>query len=377
MSKNITYLFGAGASAHAIPVIDGIRPRINLLSIYLEQKKINIDPNGEYEDSLKAKAISLNKTLTIIINDLKWLYDESKNHQTTDTLAKKLYVQKNFNDLNRLKRALISFFFFEQHILIDTEGAEYNDLVDKRYDSLIASICQSDEVGNISLYKNVKILTWNYDLQIDLCLMEYSKQLINETKLKFNIFPNEKMYNTSDKILIDQNNFGVLKLNGNAYFEANQPKDNELSRNLYDKSLMHQRPEQIINKYVMCFESKFPDGEVKYDDSFKYFNFAWEIPGDEKYHGFKSVLNTAIEIAKKTDILIVVGYSFPFFNSDIDKAILDNLKARMIIIQDIDCDLIEQRMINLSSSLEFPKGEHSRFVHQKIGNYFPIPNEIK
>jgi hypothetical protein len=207
--------------------------------------------------------------------------------------------------------------------------------------------------------------------------MEYSKQTIGETKLKFNIFPNEEMYNTSEKILIDENSFGVLKLNGNAYFEANQPTGNELSRNLYNRTIAHQSPEEIIKKYVMCFESKFPHGKIKYDDSFKYFNFAWEIPGDEKYHGFKSVLNTSIEIAKKTDILIVVGYSFPFFNSEIDKAILDNLNARKIIIQDLDCDLIQQRMINLNPKLDFPRGQRTIFLHQKVGNYFPIPNEIK
>ena len=302
MSKNITYYFGAGASANAIPAIDGLRDRINLLFIYLDHKKINIDPTREYPE--KKEEVKFNSTLSTIISDLKWLYSESSNHQTVDTLAKKLYVQKNEFDLNKLKRTLLSYFFFEQHIQFDVRKKNnYNELIDKRYDSLIASICDKNENDEIVLNKNVKIVTWNYDLQIDLCLMEYSKLSLNKTKINYNIFPNEATYNTTDSILLDRNSFGVLKLNGNAYFEANQPYANHFNLNLYDKSIMHETEDDIIKKYVWCFESKFPKGEMKYDDSFKYLNFAWEKTGAEKYHGFNSVLNSAIEIAKMTEIL--------------------------------------------------------------------------
>ncbi len=373
MAKNVTYYFGAGASANAIPAIDGIRERLNLLPIYLEQKKINVDSAKEN----KERDLKYNSTLSYIISDLNWLYEESRNHQTIDTLAKKLYVQKNEYDLNKLKRGLLSYFFFEQHIQFDNTKGNYNELIDKRYDSLIASICEKDENDKIVLNKNVKVITWNYDLQLDLCLMDYSKLSLNKTKISYNIFPNELTYNTINSILLDKDNFGVLKLNGNAYFEANQPFANHFNFNLYDKSIMHDTEDQIIEKYLLCFESKFPKGEMKYDDSFKYLNFAWEEPGPEKYHGFKSVLNTAIEIAKKTEILIVVGYSFPFFNSDIDRAILEKMNPNEIIIQDLDCQLIEQRIISLVPKFAHKVRPFQGFVHQKVSKYFPIPNEIK
>ena len=116
INKNqITYLFGAGASFHAIPTIDRLNDRIDNLIKYLTDKK----ENAENENSNIFLDTNLKENIDILINiieELEWLNYESEYHQTVDTLAKKFYVQKDDKSLCRLKRALIIYFFFEQNV---------------------------------------------------------------------------------------------------------------------------------------------------------------------------------------------------------------------------------------------------------------------
>ena len=52
------------------------------------------------------------------------------------------------------------------------------------------------------------------------------------------------------------------------------------------------------------------------------FRFSWENKVD---------LDNLSEIAQRTDILVVIGYSFPSFNRMIDKVFYSNLKKKCII----------------------------------------------
>ncbi len=381
MPEKITYYFGAGASAQAIPTIEGLRDRFIDL-IHQLKKYLDNNHNSESRKSICEHIWNHQKSLNHVINDLLWLHIESENHQTVDTLARKFYVQDDIQSLKRLKRALITYFYFEQNIQFPSSKEEssndiiFKDKIDKRYDSLIATICDKDDTGNVVMKKNVKLITWNYDIQIDLCLMNYSKKSIGETKNVYNIHPNLNSYNKLNETLFDINRFGVLKLNGNAFFDANHIKANHLNLNLYDTEQDHEKIDSIIGKYLLCFNTRFPNGELPNDDCFKYFNFAWEKLETEKYTGYSSVVKTAIELAAQTDILIIVGYSFPFFNSEIDRAILENMTPKKIIIQDKDPDGIESKLKALIPKFKIPLGISYHFTKFQIDKYFPIPNEI-
>jgi hypothetical protein len=170
----ITYLFGAGASANAIPTVDSLGYRIQDLIKYLT---ILSDENKKEssEESKKNKKLINIDALQFIIDDLNWVYKESENHQTVDTLAKKYYVQGKASSLNRLKRALISYFYFEQNIKFKTYDEQKYDFpifLDKRYDNLIASIADKKPTG-IRLRNHIKCITWNYDLQLDFAIKNY------------------------------------------------------------------------------------------------------------------------------------------------------------------------------------------------------------
>lgn len=219
----ITYFFGAGASYHAIPTIDGLSNRLENLVKYLNDKKEIIE--GENPKSFLPDTIINNKqTLIDIIEELKWLLKESDNHQTVDTLAKKFYILSDDDSLCRLKRALMVYFFFEQNISLSNYSEKPNQhksLTDKRYDNLIASIAGKGKNG-IELKGHIKFITWNYDLQIDLAVRNYfnSKfQTINKIKNEINIHPNQNSYNLPNGELIDRNKFAAFKLNGNAFLD--------------------------------------------------------------------------------------------------------------------------------------------------------------
>jgi len=380
MAKNVTYYFGAGASAKAIPVIDGLVKRIYGLSLELE-RYLKKDYNQDFINYVSKNISNYQEALSIIIEDLKWLYNESQNHQTVDTLARKFYVQNEEIKLKKLKRALITYFYFEQHIefgRIDDNGErEFKSKVDKRYDSLIATICDKDDLGNVIMKDNVKIITWNYDLQIDLCLMNFSQRSLGDTKIFYNIHPNSNSYNSKEDILFGLETFGVLKLNGNAYYDANQAFGDHLNLSLYNTKIEHSKDDEIIGKFLLCFNNKFPNGRINNDDSFKYFNFAWEKNNIEKYSGHTSVIKTALQIASKTEILIIVGYSFPFFNSKIDRLILENMSPKEIIIQDSNPKIIESRLKTLIPKFgEKFTGDYYNFKLMEVDNYYPTPNEI-
>ena len=46
-----------------------------------------------------------------------------------------------------------------------------------------------------------------------------------------------------------------------------------------------------------------------------------------------ATLQKAIEVAEQTDILIVIGYSFPIFNDPIDRTILGKMPVKEIYVQ--------------------------------------------
>lgn len=61
------------------------------------------------------------------------------------------------------------------------------------------------------------------------------------------------------------------------------------------------------------------------NDLHKLLHFAWE---NSVYH--KSLMQHVKNMIYDTTIVVVIGYSFPFFNRQIDKEIFDILKANKI-----------------------------------------------
>jgi hypothetical protein len=375
-NKNqITYFLGAGASYHAIPTIDGLYKRINNLIKFLTNKKEDVE--NENNNLFINKSIKNNKLILIeIIEELEWLLSESEQHQTVDTLAKKFYVQRDDDSLCRLKRALMIYFFFEQNIVFSNFSEKKNDqelLFDRRYDNLIASIAERSETG-IKFKDQIKIITWNYDLQIDSAIKNYfpgKYVAINKIKNDNHIHPNQNSYNKGAQDLLDK--FATIKLNGNAFLDDAFKNNGHNGITVNDYRFQHKDSDEdeILGHFLTEYNNIFQAGKSTNHEIYKYFNFAWETI--ERYSGHNSLLNEAIKIMEATKVLIIVGYSFPYFNSSIDKQLFANCDPKEIIIQDLVPEQIKERLLSLLSQNKTPYDKKIKFLEP--GKYFPIHQE--
>jgi hypothetical protein len=169
---NITYYLGAGASYNALPVVNEINARLMIFKAAVDDES----NTWEYNIYLReVQDINIKEVGQQLSKDIDWVINEAHRHQTVDTLAKKLFVlQDGVEDLLKLKRVLTVYFLFEQFYKGNIRPKVPKELPDKRYDSFIASII-STEKGKLKLPGEIKIITWNYDLQFELSIREYLK----------------------------------------------------------------------------------------------------------------------------------------------------------------------------------------------------------
>ncbi len=376
---NIVYYLGAGASANAIPTINGMRERLfDLTSFLSKYLKDNLN-----EAAFSALSIELQNSQLIlqeIINELEWLFNETVNHQTVDTFAKKLFLQES-NDLKKMKRALITYFYFEQSLPFNAVAKNingfkgYENMCDLRYDSLFANIIHRKN-GKLIIDDNINIITWNYDLQIELALKNYFNISINKIKSDLRIHPNKNSYDLPTGEIVIPNNFQVIKLNGNAFLDYSLQNSTDLTA--YDRSWNEENKEVIISNYLIELENEFTK-DLKLTDSaaFKYFSFAWESNENfgSSYIGKKNVIDSARKIISGADVLIVIGYSFPYFNFEIDKMLFEEITLQQLIIQDENPDSIKERMNPILKQLNQPNHKDNpplKYTSFNISPYFPI-----
>jgi len=181
---NITYLFGAGASANALPVVKIFNRRLERFQTYLKQNE---------------KKFS--NSVVEFLQDLKLVLEESNKHSTIDTVAKKNFhsYSSNKEKLKKLKKVLTVFLLYEQltqeifqSSLYAEEKNEFlvskKGTIDSRYDAFLASILKPVE-DDFVLPDNINILTWNYDCQFELAFKEFVDNSLYNIQKKLNVFP--------------------------------------------------------------------------------------------------------------------------------------------------------------------------------------------
>ena len=91
------------------------------------------------------------------------------------------------------------------------------------------------------------------------------------------------------------------------------------------------------------------DGKVIVE-ALQFYNYNWEYQESYKTKictGFEKVRQFAHDIMAQTEVLVVIGYSFPMFNRKIDKSLMGSMspnKLKKIYIQDKDLSKIEGRI---------------------------------
>lgn len=317
----IVYLFGAGASVGCIPAVLGMNEGFVRVKAYigdpLKKKLYSEDHHGALYD---------------LEGDLAWLIEIEKNRASIDTVARSFHLQGNANDLRKLKIALSAYLLLEQ--------AEKP--VDKRYDLFLASILEN---SSLSLPDEIKVLSWNYDNQFELGFngfMRQNEDLRNRKKLK--------MIDKFSQTHLLQGNPFIYKLNGSAGLTFNRKANSEG----YPNDLT---PLDIIRQFASLKTN---------DDDEPGISFAWESPqiAEERLP----------PILIDCEIIVTIGYSFPFFNRGTDKLILNESKhLRKIYIQDPNAAEIEEKLKNLINP---SKRQKIKFVRDISTKEFLIPYEL-
>ncbi|WP_149274687.1 hypothetical protein [Pareuzebyella sediminis] len=306
----ITYLLGAGASAKALPTVKQIKneKRISKSAIRLGHAKLS---DNEF---FKINGVDTKETKWFyqrnLIDDLNWLQEIGNKHASIDTYAKKLTIRGKYEELDKLKIVLSIYLALEQLF------SGY----DERYDSFFASIIDADGC----LPDNVNILTWNYDNQIEMAYSEFSGQtsIDHNTKLLGILTKDSRRVKPNALPIYRINGVGGYKTFGSKNIYSFLPENSPLSNDILEK---------LICKYVEISTNK---------NILPGISFAWE--GEPETH---SMFKEIEESIKDSEILVIIGYSFPFFNRKIDKKIFGLMKnLRKIYYQDLYAPSFQDRL---------------------------------
>lgn len=321
--NKITYLLGAGASfgqrASNGDIIGGV-PVISEIGLATRQIINKIKDDISVEESSK----------TPVVEELKWLANICELYPTIDTYAKMVYITKRINDYIRLKKSLTVFFMLEQHYF-------YRDL---RYDGFIASLIKED-----GKFPPINILTWNYDIQFEKAYSDYliGNKYINNAWNALNVMCKKAIEEKSKK------GFLFAKLNGTALFYDDYDII-DISNNGYKGLNVIQAASSIIS--ITNIQNIL--------------SYSWE----DKQSLFVS---NVIEKIKDTTSLIVIGYSFPYVNRDIDRRIINSMQnLNRIYIQDPCAEDIKE---NVQSVLAERVNKIGVFPKTNTRQFF-IPNEL-
>jgi len=329
-STEIVYLLGAGASYGMRDkegdIIRGL-PIVNEMANEVEKLRVSLIPK---------EARSLTDIERFIINSLTRLRDNCINYPTIDTYAKQLYVTHRQDEYEQLKKDLTIFFTLMQE-------PRKKDL---RYDGFIASLVEQG--ATIPTFpSNVKILSWNYDSQIE---FTFSNYLEKHMRTIWHIY---YYLNVRHKFATDEkrSGFEIIKLNGTAY-----PTDRKNMKAI-DYFLGFD-----ISRNTICerlFERDAPN----------ILSFAWEQ--DENFYS-----DIADEI-KNATTLVIIGYSFPYVNRKIDRMLIQSMEnLKNVYIQDLVPELIEESFNATLSEKQIKSGQ-IKCKHFRNVNQFIIPRELQ
>lgn len=302
MSK-VVYLLGAGASFGTRDERNGILTGIPIV----KEIKDELQNMTNLLASIPLNSKELEESKQMLIKGFQKLKDACSDNATIDTYAKKLWLQGKKKEFAQVELLLTIFFILEQII----------HKPDKRYDTFYASVLQREAecFDKLTLPDDIRILSWNYDNQLEMVYREYLKKNYSEIRDYLGIY--DAKGDGQKELPLKQ--CAIIKLNGTANFFVEEDWLQYSDTMKIDETLL----KNILNKYAECVYVERCDGRLR-------LNFAWE----EAYS--KDLLEKVTpQLIKDATTLVVIGYSFPYFNRKIDRAIIEKMpQLKYIYIQD-------------------------------------------
>jgi len=308
MSKKFTYLLGAGASAQKIPTVNDFGKALIELASYLGG--IASQPGTKQDQKIILEEIS---------NGFRWLSNHSRKFGTVDTYAKILFL-KGDERLSAKLKALLTVFFLIRQRSDDSTKDWFSHGVDPRYLNFLASI-----LDRAVFPENLKVLTWNYDFQFEIA----ARELMKDDSLVKNgdrairrrkPFIIEYYPTSGDRGFQGRYSYNLIHLNGIAGLNS---ETDEVISYLHDPSLYSLK--RICEIFIELKVAKRT-----------FIKFSWE---------YDSCLDHISEHLEQTEILVIIGYSFPFFNRKVDGELFERLKnLRTVYYQDTNLDINGQNL---------------------------------
>jgi len=310
----LTYLFGAGASRNAIPIVSELPKELfdfrNSLS------------SGVVDQKYAAAKESLIKQIDDILKALEHNTSSfDPDCPSIDQYAKELWQIGDIEGFRNIKRVLALFFIFKQS----------KKEIDQRYRTFYSRILSQHA---LKIPESIKIISWNYDSQFELAYRHFSK--IDDP------FTNKDKIGILAKHLFPRLSYGpawmptasgtsIFKVNGTAtiyHTGTGQEERNDVFSNIFD---------DVCDKFMRC--------SVSHESAL---SFAWE---DEEHEaGYEGILPLVKEAIKDSDILVILGYSIPFYNKTIDYEILQSMeKLNKVYIQDPNADSVKSNFSRICS----------------------------
>ena len=343
MSKTVYYL-GAGASfgkrdeskniLEGLPIVSELSREFDAFHQFISKIVI---PENEYIDYwhlYKRRSSDVINERDRMLEDIDELKVMIKEHATIDTYARKLYLTGKSKQFTKLKDVLCAFFFWEQ----------FQNKLDNRYDTFLANVL---EARTLSLPNDISIISWNYDSQIESAYWAY-----NQDRL-LPVF--EKNTKGEWPALTEEGR--IIKINGSAVF----------SDTMIIPALRDSTTTPIDLQLIEAYSNTHMDTSA-YGFQFRtHLSFAWELSDNSQ-----RMMETIAATVNDTKQVVVVGYSFPFFNREIDREIFRSMKSlKKVYIQDPNPQAVRQ---SLEAAL--PNELQVEIVEISECSQFYLPKEL-
>lgn len=372
----ITYLLGAGASYNACPILE--KQAEMMIAVANEEIRNSTNKSDGYGGATSEVYEYLNHEIEKVTDENKiqvlwyigYFGKKAIEYNTIDTYARKLFLNDELDELNLLKMSVSVFFdlwenFYEtryrhfsneEYSLLENKNIQSKNIaykkIDDRYKSLFSVLLDKSKNGKIELNKDFKFITWNYDLQLETTFKTFLKDGNNfdnttlDELFKFKESKNDNLVND------------IFHLNGHRGFYNIKDGIAENRFNGFDE---YWKNNEYLYRAVINKDTDFNN----------YIKYAWEHNLDDTH--FKKIAN----VINQTQVLVIIGYSFPAFNRFIDQFLFLQLnpdKIKKIIYQDPNGN--EQLIKNL---FEFPQvinGKLQVLNDAKSLRQFYLPNEF-
>ena len=327
-SVSLVYYIGAGASVKSLPLVIDTPSRMRRLATELSEHDFKLDAHR-------------NTVLDGLCHEMRDLADRATSFSSIDVLARRLYLLGNDFELRRLKATLSAFFLLEQS----------RKPPDPRYGSFFAYLADKDASGRLALPTDIRVVSWNYDMQFEKSFAEFISDSIstekrNSGKMLQVVPTGVESTEHYDDI------FSIYKLNGTAGTRDNH----KMIIKSYDPVIFGQLDANHLLSLTLHFYHNVTSGHDE-----PYLQFAWE---DDNRRD--NVLDF-IEQFSPVRTVVVIGYSFPQFNRDLDRKVFDLLSPKEVFLQVAGDESVKDRLVGIGVDPEM-----IRVVNDS--DQFHIPN---